>query len=92
MAKEEHPKTIPVYNRGGRTFHTSQGHLGPGKTQHLPEKEAEGLLGYEDLLDARKIVEPADLKAELKNKDDEIAALKTERDTLLAEVEKLKKK
>lgn len=78
--KEESEKTIPVYNRGSRTYNTSKGNLAGGKTLHLPEAEANNLLGYDDLLDGRKIVEPEDL-----------AKIKAERDALKSENEKLQK-
>lgn len=83
---------VPIYNRGQRTFHTSVGALGPGKTHHLPEDEAKKLEGYDDIVDARNIVEPEDFKLKIKKITDERDALKAENENLKAEVEKLKKK
>lgn len=73
-------KTIVIINRGQRTYHVSGGRsLPPGGSVELLENEAKSLLGYQDLVDAKKAApalgqamdelqaENARLKAEIEN-------------------------
>lgn len=91
MAKDKHPDAIPVYNRGQRSYHTSEGLLERGGTHHLPKEEADKLLGYEDLIDARKIVEPQDFSKKVAKLTEERDELKAQNEALVAENENLQK-
>lgn len=72
---EKEQKVVAIFNKGLRTYITSAGPLPPKQSISLPEKEAEDMKGYFDIVDMDKVAPHANATvAKLKAENAELKA------------------